>query len=58
MTEWQPIETAPRGTRVLVYGQGGVFVNYVDEVGQLRNLFGRPKHGATHWMPLPAPPAT
>jgi len=33
-------------------------VNYVDEVGQLRNLFGRPKHGATHWMPLPAPPAT
>jgi hypothetical protein len=48
---WQPIETAPRdGTRVLVWGPHD----------PEPDIWFWDKHtgwaGATHWMPLPAPP--
>jgi hypothetical protein len=61
MSEWQPIETAPRdGAEILICWKkqfGGWFVTaaYLNEgrcfaVGG--GLLGQP----THWMPLPAPP--
>jgi hypothetical protein len=60
MTQWQPIETAPKdGTEIIVWdaeyrhsyfarcnSKGEV---YWDE------LYG-PLENATHWMPLPEPP--
>ena len=63
MTEWQPIETAPKdGSTILIAThsyEGGVMMAawasdvptpaFVDEVGD--SYF-----DATHWMPLPAPP--
>ena len=69
MTEWQPIETAPRdGTRILAFGRRGKKTVY--EVTWWR----QPKDGAgyigwgefnerfwpaTHWQPLsPAPALT
>ena len=58
MTDWQPIETAPKdGTDVLVWCGGAMFIAYM-EVG--RWFFDRTDHSVkplpTHWMPLPAPP--
>lgn len=63
MSEWQPIETAPRDERfILVFAEHGIDVAY---------FFGERVVGArtallwcnndvifeaTHWMPLPAPP--
>ncbi len=62
MSDWQPIETAPRdGTKFLAYCENGrMRVDWVDEAQ--RNIYGRfwQEHGDnryTHWMPLPAPPA-
>ena len=52
--EWHPIETAPKGKKVLVYvlllqtvekEQGSIFLESYP--------FGRT---ATHWQPLPDPP--
>ena len=58
MTEWQPIETAPKdGTDVLVWCGGAMFIACMD-VG--RWFFDRTDHSVkpipTHWMPLPKPP--
>ncbi len=59
MTDWQPINTAPKdGTYVLVYGRHeGV------RIGKWETLFDdweAPYEGGllepTHWMPLPDPP--
>ena len=61
MSEWEPIETAPKdGTHILGYGEewpeiavvvyttGWDFYPYSDtDVGEL-----------SHWMPLPAPPTS
>lgn len=53
MSEWQPIETAPEGERVLTYFSDGDFLlcfaaewkrDEGDDVWP------------THWMPLPEPP--
>lgn len=60
MSEWQPIETAPRnGTRMLVAWLGNPAINrlhfrvrdkeWCDEQGL---CYRQP----THWMPLPEPP--
>lgn len=58
MTEWQPIETAPKdGTDVLVWCGGTMFIACM-EVG--RWFFDRTDYSVkplpTHWMPLPPAP--
>jgi hypothetical protein len=59
MSDWQPIETAPKdGTRVLIYEpnteEGGSVLLGKYEDGQWHDLdFNR---NPTHWMPLPEPP--
>lgn len=58
MTEWQPIETAPKdGTPILVCDKGPYA--YVAEWFQhSRTWIGADKMywEPTHWMPLPEPP--
>ncbi len=63
MTEWQPIETAPRETWVLILSDGGIF-----EAKLLKGLWesADPRGGGTyflgydptHWMPIPDKPKT
>ena len=44
---------------VLVYGQAGVRFARQDELGQWRNMMGRPMYAPpTHWMPIPELPPT
>jgi hypothetical protein len=63
MSEWQPIETAPKGVRVLATGAddwpGLVDVGMITvgrhfwwDVDDTNVIYGQP----THWMPLPDPP--
>jgi hypothetical protein len=61
MSEWQPIETAPKdGKDILILADGGeCFVVYWNEgrwqfasYGKLRMCVGI----ANYWMPLPEPP--
>jgi hypothetical protein len=57
MTEWQPIDTAPKdGTDVLIFCDDeiviGSFAGGMWWFDQIRYE----KHAPTHWMPLPAPP--
>ena len=68
MTDWQPIETAPRdGTTVLGYLPGRRLDEDRDDVVTIywHDLWGTPGWcitesgegvGPTHWMPLPEPP--
>lgn len=62
MSEWQPIETAPKkngsgilcwdgGHRAICYWIGGEWVISNDH-------FARHKYTPTHWQPLSAPPET
>lgn len=71
MSEWQPIETAPKMKVLLLFA-----VTHIDENGEIQNWKmatgcysigyeswiwdGRPlkpyDHQPTHWMPLPKPP--
>lgn len=67
MSEWKPIETAPRdGTKVLAWRNGALEILRWDhiKVGPLmagwwfvgdRAVVDRDAQ-PTHWMPLPAPP--
>lgn len=65
MSEWQPIETAPKdGSLILTYDGCNSRVvewwsefKYWDYIGDgfYRSEFS--DHDPTHWMPLPAPPA-
>jgi len=61
MTDWQPIETAPEDSEILVWDGKDIWL--------VETEFGMyPKHNgcgccsssvhyeATHWMPLPKPP--
>lgn len=73
MTEWQPIETAPKdGTGILVYGlpsdiegvrftSPGVHAAYWDSIDSAFCLKGASWLGPfikpTHWQPLPEPPS-
>ena len=64
MSEWQPIETAPRTGESVLWGhpvhgvQQGHWANgpvscvYDEDCGYLSPFTSPP----THWMPLPAPP--
>jgi hypothetical protein len=57
MTDWQPIETAPKdGIWVLLYSPPGGFsvARYWPSFGFRGGFW---DGDATHWMPLPAPPA-
>ena len=56
---WQPIETAPSDTVVLLYSPDrGVANEARIECREYRNTKGGSRHAwATHWMPLPPPPA-
>jgi hypothetical protein len=61
MSDWQPIETAPKdGTRVLTFGPDRIVTAYFDPgVRGHEREFPAGWRGAfepTHWMPLPAPP--
>lgn len=63
MEEWQPIETAPHGRRVLLGWHDWRDHHWCMEVGpatqgrRVGNASSISAHGsATHWMPLPAPP--
>jgi hypothetical protein len=63
MSEWQPIETAPFGERVLLGWRHWRDWQWCMEVGpaisgwKRGNISNVSKHGsATHWMPLPEPP--
>lgn len=61
MTEWQPIETAPKdGTAIWVSAVGvGEPVRTVQHwYGEWVNIYNGDSIGwePTHWMPLPAPP--
>lgn len=52
---WRTIESAPLRTVVLAWS-GGVRLMTLDDLGQWRNLLGRPKQPPVAWMPLPNPP--
>ena len=63
MTDWQPIDTAPDDTEVLVYGawiEGGSFKGVTMAVlsydGNIWFCEGDHMEEITHWMPLPEPP--
>lgn len=66
MTDWQPIETAPKdGTSVLFYLRHGGFCfggwqEWEDSTGKSMSAWQDNGEGftldPTHWMPLPAPP--
>lgn len=67
MSQWQPIETAPReGNFLIAYDNGNVVCGHYLDNSHTRIPFAgvRPLHGAerigskiTHWMPLPPPPS-
>jgi len=62
MSEWQPIETAPKYQEILgahqvtgKYASGAwMLAVYSFAAGKWRGDGGEP----SHWMPLPAPPST
>lgn len=58
MSEWQPIETAPKGNKLLLYGPDFYgYVSYdIHEVDGFQNPTYWKLQGYTHWMPLPEPP--
>lgn len=59
--EWQPIETAPEASWILIYNHklGTYDVGRKGGNGMCKNnwgLSGSRRHQPTHWMPLPEPP--
>jgi hypothetical protein len=68
MSEWQPIETAPRIEEqellVCSYDEGSYYCEVVTwfpwpntDGGWFNGDVSRPTDHYTHWMPLPAPPS-
>jgi hypothetical protein len=55
--QWQPIETAPKGVRLLLFSPGHKISDDPDERTVIITSTTRDWNWATHWMPLPAPPA-
>lgn len=74
MSEWQPIETAPKGEGVLLlfgiidpcemlnWHKPVQFVGYWDHIDgawcTMATTFNGPFAQPTHWQPLPPPPET
>ena len=62
MTDWQPIETAPKdGTEILVFNGNSIWLVETEyEMYPKDNGCGCCSHSihdeVTHWMPLPEPP--
>ncbi len=62
MSEWQPIETAPKDGSEIIGGDRGCgdieFYRWNDEDKKWlsRGDFYEPTNELTHWMPLPEPP--
>ena len=64
MNEWQPIETAPDNQTALFWvvpndptADGGGFLNMKSQIFWGKNRCWSSLLRATHWMPLPEPPA-
>ena len=61
MSEWQPIETAPKEeTEILTFDALDALIIicvWWDEMGWVDAQEFLPRQ-PTHWMPLPSPPAT
>lgn len=59
MSEWQPIETAPRDeTELLLWVNGGCVVGFFNPyTGYWDDGEYRSKMSPTHWMLPPEPPA-
>lgn len=64
MSEWQPIESAPKDGRGILICKvpcdhwSGMFVAHWDEWGEWAFASDRFVRNPTHWMPLPPSPAT
>mgnify|MGYP006330046387 CR=1 FL=1 len=65
MSEWQPIETAPKDVKdaaipVLLWSPSThtypLFGRYWTQLDQWEEDCGATECNPTHWMPLPAPP--
>lgn len=60
MSDWQPIETAPNDTWVLLYDESGDVVCGHSQFGYWYAWFDWVDEGLklnpTRWMPLPEPP--
>jgi hypothetical protein len=59
MSEWQPIETAPRDGRTILVRQGDWAPHHAYWRKECHEWWAIEYHGCprpTHWMPLPAPP--
>jgi hypothetical protein len=64
MSEWQPIETAPKSTEILLWIVKLPWAGYIDPHGQVwsrsHGLCNVKQDGrlikCSHWMPLPSPP--
>ena len=54
---WQPIETAPKQERVLLYSPPERLSDRADQKPDWRVARAADFTWATHWQPLPAPPA-
>ena len=52
LTEWQPIETAPKGQILLYYGPEQTQDEWIT-MGLASGGYRKP----THWFPIPKPPA-
>lgn len=59
MSNWQPIETAPREERILLWDgkwvSTGAFIEY-ESIGWLMDCYDTERPTPTHWQPLPSPP--
>jgi hypothetical protein len=60
MSEWQPIETAPKDEVILVYDGDDIYMAEWDDSFNSRGwrlyIDGARLYRTTHWMPLPEPP--